>query len=367
MKRCFVISPIGAEGSAVREHADDVYDYIIRPAMEACGIEAFRSDHMREPGKISDQMFGAILNYDLCVAVLTGHNPNVFYEMAIAQCAARPLIILIEKGQEIPFDIRDLRCVSYDLKPRPLFQRTYLDEIVAHVRSLEAAGWKVAVPFGALTPLGGGAADRDQPFRFLERSVDFGGLDAWMDHLKGTERIFEVVGITCTSWRRTNGFGAILAQKAATGCAARILLMHPDNPALAQYFNRAIPESTYDHAVHDIKVMHAYFRDIARGQPNVEVRQIRRGCPHFQLTRTDRIAIVSQYFYAQRPNYCPLWHCTPGSSLYTLTSLEFESLWKANAPEGEPPEPVAAGRHDPAAASSRSPASRARRGGNGRT
>ena len=108
MKRCFVISPIGQEGSAVREHADDVYDYIIRPALDELEIQPVRSDHLREHGKISDQMFGAILKYELCIAVLTGYNPNVFYEMAIAQCAARPIIILIEKGQELPFDVRDL-------------------------------------------------------------------------------------------------------------------------------------------------------------------------------------------------------------------------------------------------------------------
>jgi hypothetical protein len=53
MKRCFVISPIGAEGSTIREHADDVFDYIIKPAMEKCGIQAFRSDHLQEPGRIT--------------------------------------------------------------------------------------------------------------------------------------------------------------------------------------------------------------------------------------------------------------------------------------------------------------------------
>jgi len=101
-RRCFVISPIGPEGSPVREHADDVFEFIIRPALEACQIEAFRSDHLREPGKISDQMFRAILTDDLCVAVLTGNNPNVYYELAVAQSAARPVIILLERASRCP-------------------------------------------------------------------------------------------------------------------------------------------------------------------------------------------------------------------------------------------------------------------------
>ncbi len=108
-KRCFVISPIGPEGSPTREHADDVYNYIITPAMEACDMQAVRSDHLREPGKISDQMFKEILTDDLCIAVLTEDNPNVYYELALAQAAARPVIILLLKGKVLPFDIHDLR------------------------------------------------------------------------------------------------------------------------------------------------------------------------------------------------------------------------------------------------------------------
>ncbi len=143
--RCFVISPIGSQGSAIRQHADDVFDYILRPATEECGIVANRSDHLLEPGRISEQMFREIVTSQCCLCVLTGHNPNVFYELAIAQTVGTPVIILIEKSEELPFDIRDLRCVRYDLAPRPLFEKVYAKEVVAHLRSLEAASW-VAAP-----------------------------------------------------------------------------------------------------------------------------------------------------------------------------------------------------------------------------
>lgn len=55
--KCFVISPIGEEGSDVRQHADDVFRYIIEPAMKECEIEAIRSDQLYKPGLISEQMF----------------------------------------------------------------------------------------------------------------------------------------------------------------------------------------------------------------------------------------------------------------------------------------------------------------------
>ena len=112
--KCFVISPIGDEGSDVRQHADDVFKYIIEPAMRECGIEAVRSDQLEKPGLISEQMFRFIFEADLCIAVLTDHNPNVFYELAVAHSAQRPVIILIEKGQRLPFDVsgNDVRSQS---------------------------------------------------------------------------------------------------------------------------------------------------------------------------------------------------------------------------------------------------------------
>jgi len=182
MKRCFVISPIGAEGSEIREHANDVFDYIILPAMKECGIECFRSDHLHEPGRISEQMFNAILKEDLCIALLTGYNPNVFYELAISQAAARPVIILLEKGKVLPFDIQDLRCVYYELKPRPLFERVHVNAIIDHVKSLDTTGWKGTSLVSGITPLGG-SSDHDEQFRFLRRRETSGamknGLRSW--------------------------------------------------------------------------------------------------------------------------------------------------------------------------------------------
>jgi len=153
MKRCFIISPIGQEDSPIREHADYVFYFIIKPALDEHGIDAIRSDHLPEPGKISDQMFREILNDDLCIAVVTGHNPNVFYELAIAQSAARPFILLMEKGGILPFDIHDLRCVYYELKPRTLFERVYAKQLSDHVKSLDAMNWRVPSPLGSSSHL----------------------------------------------------------------------------------------------------------------------------------------------------------------------------------------------------------------------
>lgn len=146
-RSCFVISPIGPAGSPVRHHADDVYRFIIKPALELeeFEISAERSDEISETGRITDQMFERIFRADLCVVLLTGFNPNVFYELAVAQCAARPTLLLIEKGQELPFDVKDLRTVEYQLQPvSRLVDGDYVKEVQEQVRQLAASDWTVS-------------------------------------------------------------------------------------------------------------------------------------------------------------------------------------------------------------------------------
>lgn len=140
--KCFVISPIGDENSPVREHADEVFAHVIEPALAKFGIQPIRSDHMSESGKISDQMFRAIWEYDLCIAVLTYSNPNVYYELAIAQSAPRPVLILVQKGHPLPFDVADIRSIEYDLTITSYKNRVHIDRLERALDQLKQNNWK---------------------------------------------------------------------------------------------------------------------------------------------------------------------------------------------------------------------------------
>jgi hypothetical protein len=328
-RRCFVISPIGPEGSAVREHADEVFDFIVQPALDACGIEAFRSDHLREPGKISEQMFKAILNDDLCVAVLTGFNPNVFYELAVAQAAARPVVILLEKSQALPFDLQDLRCVAYDLRLRSYAERTYINEVIGHVRSLEAAGWRVPPPFGVQPPLGG-RPDGQQPV-FWPQALDQRGAGTWLQLVQGAAERIDVMGISLGFLRSGKGVSEMLAARAKAGCRVRVLFMHKDHPALRELVRDTELERRYEPKVRDIDNTEAHFAQLRQQSPNIAVRQMRHGCPFVTATRTEERAVFVQHFYSEKLRYCPLWECARGSRLHDLLGQEFEALWQANA------------------------------------
>ena len=145
MKRCFVISPIGQEGTPIREHADDVFDFIIKPAMDECGIKPVRSDQMHEPGKISDHMFRAILNEDLCIALLTGFNPNVFYELGLGHALGKPAILITDSAEEVPFDVGALRIIVYD-KNKPDWGEWLGEKIQTAIEEVLAAPADAVLP-----------------------------------------------------------------------------------------------------------------------------------------------------------------------------------------------------------------------------
>jgi hypothetical protein len=110
---CFFIAPIGEEGSDIRKRSDGVLNYIVSRAAEEVGLTAVRADKIANPGQINLQVIEHVLSARAVVADLTGLNPNVFYEMAVRHTAKLPIVLIAEKGTELPFDIAQMRTIFF--------------------------------------------------------------------------------------------------------------------------------------------------------------------------------------------------------------------------------------------------------------
>lgn len=115
-KSCFVIAPIGAEGSETRRRTDQLVRHVVVPVAQALGYCVSRADELPDPGVITTQIVNHLQDDDLVVADLTDRNPNVFYELAIRHASAKPAVQFIEKSQTLPFDIAGLRAILVDLR-----------------------------------------------------------------------------------------------------------------------------------------------------------------------------------------------------------------------------------------------------------
>src|SRR5205809_7289625 len=100
-KTCFVVSPIGQEGSDARKRSDNVFAHVLQPAANAYGYKAIRADKISTPGIITNQVIHELLEAPLVIADLTDHNANVYYELAIRHAIRKPLVEIIKRGQPI--------------------------------------------------------------------------------------------------------------------------------------------------------------------------------------------------------------------------------------------------------------------------
>ena len=115
MQYCFVVSPIGDEGSEIRANADKLLKYIINPVCQICGFQVERVDQINDSDSITQTIIDKLSSADLVIADISNHNPNVFYEMGYRKCTGKPIIHLKAKGEPIPFDINTIRTFEYDL------------------------------------------------------------------------------------------------------------------------------------------------------------------------------------------------------------------------------------------------------------
>lgn len=114
MPKCFVVSPIGDPLSDTRKRSDGFLREVIRPVAEEFGYTVERADEDKSPGIVTDSIINKIIDADLVISDLHGHNPNVMYEVAIRHATDKPLVQMAEFGETLPFDIGGLNTIFYD-------------------------------------------------------------------------------------------------------------------------------------------------------------------------------------------------------------------------------------------------------------
>lgn len=326
--KCFIISPIGQPGSPAREHADDVFECIIDPALKEAKIDGHRADQREEVGRITTQMYNDILSSDFCVAVLHGFNPNVFYELAVAHCAGIPVILLSEKGIDPPFDLKDERAFHYDLAPRAIYRGDNIRALLGMIESVRQLGGKRQVPFGAnLKPLNAAAAEL--PY-FLRNETNASGA-YWLSLIEGARKRLYMAGIGFTGWRGIPGMSEVLARAVASDCEIRILTMSTQNPAFVSMLNPKVTTADLASQRPPLEETRSWFRNVLAGAPKADVRALTNGMLFQQMIIVDNRALVSPYLYSADTGYSPCLEISESCPVFAAFVREFDELWKANA------------------------------------
>ncbi len=108
-----------------------VYEDHIKPICESMKLFVRRADDFFAAGSVVQDVWAAIISARLIVADCTNRNPNVFYEIGLAHAIGQPTILLTQRADDIPFDLRHLRYISYQLTPRGMkdFEATFKETV----------------------------------------------------------------------------------------------------------------------------------------------------------------------------------------------------------------------------------------------
>lgn len=81
MKKCFIVCPIGEEGTDICTNSDQLLKYILQPVCKECDFECIRVDELNDSDSITDTIIKYLTESDLVIADLSTHNPNAFFEL----------------------------------------------------------------------------------------------------------------------------------------------------------------------------------------------------------------------------------------------------------------------------------------------
>lgn len=115
-----------------------VYEDHIKPTCASMGLTVRRADDFFTADSVVQDIWKAIVSARLIVADCTDRNPNVFYEIGLAHAIGRPTILLTQRSEDIPFDLRHRRYIAYQLTPRGMKEfEVAFKETVRNVLKIE--------------------------------------------------------------------------------------------------------------------------------------------------------------------------------------------------------------------------------------
>jgi hypothetical protein len=103
---CFVLMPF-------QPSFERLFKEKIKPTVESCGLRCTKANDLFSPTPILEDIWTHIFKSKVIIADVTGRNPNVFYEIGIAHTIGKPVILITQDREDIPFDIAQIRYFQY--------------------------------------------------------------------------------------------------------------------------------------------------------------------------------------------------------------------------------------------------------------
>lgn len=95
---------------------DDVFEDLIRRPLETIGYQVRRADSLFNQQQILKDVVKGIADATIVIADVTGLNGNVLYELGLAHAMGKRTVMITQRLDELPFDLRPYRANEYSTR-----------------------------------------------------------------------------------------------------------------------------------------------------------------------------------------------------------------------------------------------------------
>ncbi len=327
---CFVASPHESPDADIRNHASTLWKYVIRPALLDTDYAARRAETDDHGPAAAQAAIDALLDDDLIISVLTFNDPIVFYQTAVAQAAAQPMILMIEEGRPLPFEPRGAKVVVYSLDTDAIFSAANVRKLQAAVKEIRENDAPLQQGFrpGAVALNSGGNSGAV----VFERSHQF-TYDQRLNMLREARARIDIMGVANKAFALHPDAIEAIRSHSGKEIEVRILQCAPNNSSLAAL----LPGR-------DLGKMNAVKEEIAAAAEawkhiadmpdlnlSITLRRVQTALPLASALITDHAAVSTPYLHSMVTAESPTLVAKAGGAYYRAICREFDALWSEAA------------------------------------
>lgn len=330
-RACLVLSP-AASDSDLKRHTDVVLKYIVQPALIDSEYASQRLDADLSDESGSDANVDALLRDDLVIALMTGRDPEVYYQVAIAQAAGRPLILMIEAGRELSVRPRGALVVTYTVDTDAIMSAKGVRDLNAAIKQFQSdtpplqEGFQARKAMPRSLSAGGGVT-------FIERGGEF-SYDRKMAMMREATQRIDILGVANASLARHPDMLELIRSRSGHDLQVRILQTAPGNPGIAALVGSR-DANRMANVRNEIDAACEGWRAVCELEGldlSITVRLAQDAVPLSYTVLTERAVIATPYQFSRPASESPSVHALAGSHFHKVMMEEFDALWSGASP-----------------------------------
>lgn len=145
LKTCFVIMPISNTTSCNEDEWTEIFEELIKPAVEESGYDYQCKRAQSFYGNIIKSIIDGLNRSDIVIADLTDKNPNVFYELGVRHTLRGSTMLISQSIDDVPSDLKSYATIIYKWK-RSEDRKKFKDRIKDIIHLIETDPEKGSSP-----------------------------------------------------------------------------------------------------------------------------------------------------------------------------------------------------------------------------